>query len=73
MIKTRHLVNLAFAVVLAILRATGHKSEAFQAVAHLYEGGLFAAYVWGGDRFYLDLFVGLAIIETLCFFALGNR
>ncbi len=34
--------NMIIVAVLATLRITGEKSEAFQAIAHLYVGGLFA-------------------------------
>jgi len=36
-------IKCAIAVVLAVVRIMGHKSEAFQAVAHLFVGGLFAS------------------------------
>ncbi len=36
------LINAFIASVLAGIRIAGHKSEAFQAIAHLYVGGLFA-------------------------------
>ncbi len=36
-------VNVTIARVLGLLRIAGVKSEFFQAIAHLYVGGLFAA------------------------------
>ena len=39
----RTATKVSIAVVLAALRIMGHKAQAFQAVAHLFVGGLFAA------------------------------
>lgn len=39
----RTATKVSIAVALATLRIMGHKSQAFQAVAHLFVGGLFAA------------------------------
>ena len=68
---------IAAAVMLAAIRIAGHKSEAFQAVAHLFVGGLFgASYVWrldktftGDDKSfgYLLVAVSLSVVELICF------
>lgn len=55
------------AVALGVLRVMGHKSEAFQAVAHLYVGGLFGAFFAGRVRLYLYLAIGLSLTEAACF------
>lgn len=57
------------AAVLAGLRIAGHKSEVFQAVAHLYTGGLVGGYFGSGrkDKVCLALAVGLSVVETICF------
>jgi FtsH-binding integral membrane protein len=68
------------ALLLAITRIAGHKSEAFQAVAHLFVGGLFAAgyveygFTWTGigcdkgraAKRKLWLAVALSLIELAC-------
>ena len=55
-------LTLIIAAVLAAIRIAGHTSEAYQAIAHLFVGGLFAAAwveyrctwadggLWGQDR-----------------------
>lgn len=40
------LLNVIIVGVLCTMRITGHTSPAFQAVAHLYVGGLFTAAWW---------------------------
>jgi uncharacterized membrane protein YfcA len=53
--------------VLAATRIAGHKSEAFQAVAHVFVGGLFGAYI--ADRKQSDclrLAILLSLIEVAC-------
>lgn len=69
---------ILIAIALAALRIAGHKSEAFQAVAHLFVGWLLAGWyfnsAWGSrdgmaeDRsgLYLGLAIVLSIIEVAC-------
>jgi hypothetical protein len=59
----------AMTVGLAALRIAGHKSPAFQAVAHIFVGGLFGAWAHGGKpaRPYLWLAVLLSLVELACF------
>jgi hypothetical protein len=74
------IIIYAIAFILAVLRIAGHKSPTFQAVAHLFVGGLFtAAYMkWkvsnDGPPDYallsvqwLGLAVVLSLIELACF------
>ena len=59
------------ALALAFLRVAGHRSSFFQAVAHLFVGGLFGA--WMHDRTakpYLYLALGLTAVEVACFLLL---
>lgn len=65
-----------FALVLAVLsamfgavRMTGDKSIIFQALAHVYVGGLFGAGLVSKDRkrLYLGLAIGLTVLEVICF------
>ncbi len=68
---------LIIAFILAIVRIAGHKSEAFQAIAHCFTGGLVASafteyrFTWttGGrnalQKFYIA--IGLSIVEIVCF------
>ena len=68
------------AIVLGVLRVAGIKHEAFQAIAHLFVGGLFASgyteysFTWTGidsDKgrnamFKIWLGVSLSILELVC-------
>lgn len=65
----RALVLLA-AIAIALLRVMGHKSEAFQAIAHLEVGGLFGAWFATRDRGYLGLALALTLVEVICFLLL---
>jgi len=58
---------IIFGVILGLLRAAGHKSQAFQAVAHLYMGGLCAAWLITREPLYAWLVVVLSIVEVICF------
>jgi hypothetical protein len=69
------MLAILIAVALAALRIAGHKSEAFQAVAHLFVGGLLT-YGWEVDksRFHPKtwelsawLAVSLSAVEVACF------
>ncbi len=79
-------IKTTIAVVLAAIRIAGHKSPAFQAVAHLFVGGLVSASFiqfdfveteGRADRFYRparDNFVlaaGLTVVEVVCFLFQG--
>lgn len=61
---------VAIAVALGGIRIFGIKSALFQAVAHLYVGGLFAVYFKTWERFYLYLALGLTLLEVVCFLLL---
>lgn len=64
---------LAVAVVLALLRMAGYASEFFQAIAHVFVGGLFAAWIADRrNRKYLYLGIGLTVVEVGCFLILGR-
>jgi hypothetical protein len=56
-------------VGIAGLRIAGLKSPAFQASAHLFVGGLFGAWLYGGKpaRPFLWLAVLLSLVELACF------
>lgn len=61
-------LNIVAASILAGLRIYGDKSQAFQAIAHLYDGAL----IWDGFRnentkFYGYLGWVLAFVELTCF------
>lgn len=57
----------SIAAGLGILRILGYVGAAFQAVAHLYVGGLFGAYFAAPRPLYLALALALATLETACF------
>ncbi len=65
------------AVILAGIRIAGHKSQSFQAAAHLFVGGLLGAAISelcrGGDGWKfgaaneLAVAIALSIVEVACF------
>lgn len=57
----------AIAIVLAIFRIYGEKGEVFQAIAHLFVGGLIGAYIVGRKRFVITLSIGLSVVELSVF------
>lgn len=58
--------------LLGVARLMGAKSIAFQAIAHVFVGGLFGAGFVAGDNeqrwFYLGLAIGLSVLEVFAFF-----
>jgi hypothetical protein len=66
-------VTIPIALALVALRLLGHKDQAFQAAAHLFVGGLFAAW-WTtrpapASRWNLGLAVALSLVEVAAFLA----
>lgn len=61
------LFNIAFSVALALIRAGGEMGQAFQAVAHVFVGGLFAAYATTKRPIHLVLAIALSVVEVACF------
>ena len=59
---------IAVSIALIALCAAGIKHEAFQAIAHLWVGGLLGAWLAAAGREFLWLAVGLSIAEVVCFF-----
>lgn len=57
-----------FAFALGLVRLHGVTGEFFQAVAHLYVGGLFGAYFATGEKYPLILASVLSFLEAVCFF-----
>lgn len=66
------LMIFMFSVFLGTVRILGQKDEIFQAVAHVWVGGLFAAGILG-KRWCLLCAVGLTIVEVMCFLMLGRN
>lgn len=62
---------IAVSVVIAGLRCFGVKDEIFQAIAHLWVGGLFAA-GFLGKRWCLYQGIGLSVVEVACFILMGK-
>lgn len=60
---------ILISVLFAAVRIAGHKSEAFQAIAHLWVGGLCGAFALGRYWLYGWLVIILSIIEVACFVA----
>jgi hypothetical protein len=68
---------LLFSVVFGLMRASGAHGEIFQALAHVFVGGLFAAWLalgWRNWRSpYLWLGTILSILEVACFLHYGKQ
>jgi hypothetical protein len=67
--KAAGILAILLTLALAAIRIAGHKSPAFQAIAHLWVGGLFG--YWLRMRYesgkYLAMAVGLSLVELACF------
>lgn len=55
------------ALIIGILRIIGIKAAWFQAIAHLYVGGLFGSWWQSRDPIPLVLAVSLSVLEVVCF------
>jgi hypothetical protein len=63
------IVAYIIAVVLAGMRIAGHKSQAFQAVAHIYVGWIFTAAYFIPSRALCITGVVLSLVELAVFLA----
>jgi dolichyl-phosphate-mannose--protein O-mannosyl transferase len=59
------LILTVASLVLGALRIHGEKGEIFQAIAHLFVGGLFVACWFSFKWWHLVLAVGLCLLEVL--------
>jgi len=57
---------LLFALVIAVLRVLGMHNAAYQAVAHLFVGGLAGAWYVGRDKLILTIAILLSVVELAC-------
>lgn len=55
------------AVVLGMLRIMGEKAAWYQAVSHLFVGGLFGSWWQSGNKIPLIVAISLSILELVCF------
>jgi hypothetical protein len=62
-----YIVIAVIAIALGILRVAGHKSQRFQAIAHLFVGGLFTAAYFRWDAVLLAVAVALSLVELATF------
>jgi hypothetical protein len=60
-------VLLLAAVALSICRFRGCRNASYQAVAHLYTGGLIGAWLVSWHAHYAWLWIGLTIVEGTAF------
>jgi hypothetical protein len=65
----REIVLGIVATVIAVTRVLGVKHPTYPAVAHLFVGGLAAAWLTERERIYSGLFIILCVVEVVCFFA----
>lgn len=61
------LLGTSFAI--GLLRVFGFKSESYQAIAHIFVGGLFGAALATGYRDYWVMAVSLTVVEIIVFLA----
>ena len=59
------LLALSVSIILGVLRVVGEKGESFQAIAHLWVGGLFVAGI--RHRPVLWIAIALSLVELFCF------
>lgn len=63
----RWIILAVATVAIALLRILGVRHPAYQAVAHLFVGGLAGAWLIDRDRFYAVAFWLLCAVEIVCF------
>jgi hypothetical protein len=68
----KQLFIIVVSTILAAMRVLGVKHEAFQAVAHLWVGGLFGSYFVNKDSFTLYTAVVISLIELGVFLVDAN-
>lgn len=62
------MIAFIFATILGLLRLYGYKSAFYQAIAHLYVGGLIGGWWADSSRtWWLSLAISLTILEVVCF------
>lgn len=54
-------------LAIAVPRIAGVKHKSYQAVAHLFVGGLAGAWLVDHQWWYAALFVALCVVEVVCF------
>jgi hypothetical protein len=64
---------LVLVIPLGLLRVFGHKSEIFQAVAHLYVGFLFGIGLGKKNKVAIAIAVGLSVLELICFIVMKSH
>lgn len=69
MITAKTAAMLIVSCAIGCARGLGYTDEAFQAVAHIWVGGLFGAGLIGRHRDSLAAAVGLSLLEIFCFLA----
>ena len=57
-------------IIIALCRIFGMKGKIFQAVSHLWIGGLIGAAIINHSSLLIAQIVGLSVVELLCFFLL---
>lgn len=60
------MIVIIISMILVALRIVGIKSAIYQAIAHIFVGGLGGMWIVNRKPLYLGLVIGLSIIETLC-------
>lgn len=61
------------AIVTGLLRIAGFRSQAFQAFAHTFVGGLIGAYLVSRKPLWLGLVVAMSLLEVNCFLIFRTR
>lgn len=63
----RVIILVVLSLAVAAARIAGVKHEAFQAIAHLFVGGLIGAWLIDPRKLYVNAFGSLCLVEVVCF------
>lgn len=64
-----NIIVIVTSLVLALVRINGVKGEIFQAIAHLFIGGVFVAALYSGLFVFWGIFSFLCVVDLGCFLA----
>lgn len=68
-----YVFHVLVAIGIGLPRPLGHKSQAYQAIAHLYVGGAIVAAFLEWSPFWLGIVLSLSILEIACFIYFKNQ
>ncbi len=62
-----YMLHILVAILVGLPRVLGIKTQTYQAIAHLYVGGLISSFYLTRDPFWIQLIIGLSVLEVACF------